>query len=35
MAGFVSNVAIGGPNNNQLMVSVGNQLVIQSDLKVM
>ena len=28
MAGFVSNVAIGGPNNNQLMVSVGNQLLI-------
>ena len=28
MAGFVSNLAIGGPNNDQLMVSVGNQLVI-------
>ena len=28
MAGFVSNVAIGGSNNNQLMVSVGNQLLI-------
>ncbi len=28
MAGFVSNVAIGGPNSDQLMVSVGNQLLI-------
>ena len=28
MAGFVSNIAIGGPKNNQLMVTVGNQLLI-------
>ncbi len=28
MAGFVSNVAIGGPKNKQLMVTVGNQLLI-------
>ena len=28
MAGFVSNVAIGGPRNKQLMVTVGNQLLI-------
>ena len=28
MAGFVSNLAIGGEKNNQLMVTVGNQLLI-------
>lgn len=28
MAGFVSNVAIGGLDHNQLMVTVGNQLLI-------
>ena len=28
MAGFVSNVAIGGSRNKQLMVTVGNQLLI-------
>ena len=28
MAGFVSNIAIGGSNNKQLMVTVGNQLLI-------
>ena len=28
MAGFVSNIAIGGPGEKQLMVTVGNQLLI-------